>query len=247
MAVFAAAALMAAPAGARAATVIGSTVTPVNGCAFDAEFLGGGYSAPSAGVITQWRYQAAATDVPHLKLKVARPAGGNDFTMVGESGVQTPVPSTLNSYPVRIAVQAGDVIGVYLQTSGLCVRPDPSSSYFVKFGDDPPQTTAPFSFSGPGSQLAVSALLEPDCDRDGLGDETQDPDISSCTPAAAPAPAPALALATGQQAAALKRCKKKHKKALKKKRAHGELTKPVRKHLRKKFKTCKKKASRLPV
>lgn len=31
-------------------------------------------------------------------------------------------------------------------------------------------------------QLNVSAVLEPDCDRDGLGDETQDPDPTSCPP-----------------------------------------------------------------
>jgi hypothetical protein len=52
---------------------------------------------------------------------------------------------------------------------------------------------------------------------------------------------------TGQRAAALSRCKKKFKKALKKKRSHDALTKPVKKHLKKKFKKCKGKARRLPV
>jgi hypothetical protein len=34
--------------------------------------------------------------------------------------------------------------------------------------------------------LDVSATLEPDCDNDGFGDETQDSDIASCTPDTSP-------------------------------------------------------------
>jgi hypothetical protein len=52
---------------------------------------------------------------------------------------------------------------------------------------------------------------------------------------------------TGQRAAALNKCKKKHKNALRKKRKHDALTKPVKKNLNKKFKKCKRKANRLPV
>ena len=36
-------------------------------------------------------------------------------------------------------------------------------------------------FSGPSSQMSISAVLEPDCDQDGLGDESQGIDTSSCT------------------------------------------------------------------
>jgi len=35
-----------------------------------------------------------------------------------------------------------------------------------------------------GGKLDLSANVEPDCDADGFGDETQDPDISSCNPPA---------------------------------------------------------------
>ena len=79
-------------------------------------------------------------------------------------------------------------------------------------------------------------MLEPDCDHDGLGDETQDTSLSgpTCPP-------------TGQRALALKKCKKKHKRALKQKTANHSLTPQVRKQLNKKFKKCKKKARLLPV
>ena len=33
-----------------------------------------------------------------------------------------------------------------------------------------------------GTEYTFNATIEPDCDHDGLGDETQDPDISSCNP-----------------------------------------------------------------
>jgi hypothetical protein len=58
---------------------------------------------------------------------------------------------------------------------------------------------------------------------------------------------PAPPGARGQRAAALKRCKKKHKRALNKKTASHTLTPQVKKQINKKFKKCKKKANRLPV
>jgi hypothetical protein len=53
--------------------------------------------------------------------------------------------------------------------------------------------------------------------------------------------------ATGQRSAALKKCKAKYKTALKSKRAHHALTKPVKQHLTKQLKRCTKRASLLPV
>jgi hypothetical protein len=75
----------------------------------------------------------------------------------------------------------------------------------------------------------------------------------ACTnnaPPAPPGPTPTLPAnpgATGQRTAALNRCKKKHKNALKKKKAQDALTQPVKKGLNKKFKKCKRKANQLPV
>jgi hypothetical protein len=96
----------------------------------------------------------------------------------------------------------------------------------------------PFDYSNVdhGQLVNAQAVVEPDCDNDHLGDETQDTDLSG----------PACPT-TGQPAAALKKCKKKHKKALKKKTASHTLTPQVKKQINKKFKKCKKKARLLPV
>lgn len=187
----------AAPSPAGAAVQIGETFTPdpsLSACAGNT-FLqsgspGGQYAAPFAGVITSWSYQAPASNLPQLKFKVARPAGGNDFTIVGEEGPHTPTASALNTYPARIAVEAGDVIGLYFVSGSDCARNASSSyTYHYLFADPAPQTTATFSaFSG--IQFDVSATLERDCDSDGFGDDTQDPDTSSCNPQPQPQPEP---------------------------------------------------------
>jgi hypothetical protein len=143
----------------------------------------GQYAAPVAGVITSWSFQApggAAPDVPELKFKVGRPAGANAFTIVGEEGPRTPAAGVLNSYPARISVQPGDVIGFALAADaagGFCARaPAPGYTAHAVPGDVPPGNTVAFPVVVEG-QLDVAAILEPDCDGDGLGDETQDPEL----------------------------------------------------------------------
>ena len=66
----------------------------------------------------------------------------------------------------------------------------------------------------------MSAVLEPDCNHNGLGDETQEKNVSGpgCP-------------ATGRRAAALKKCKKK-KRSISKLGTCGK---------------CRKKAKKLPV
>jgi hypothetical protein len=53
----------------------------------------------------------------------------------------------------------------------------------------------PGSFPPP-YEIALNADVEPDCDQDGLGDETQDTSLSSCAPGTIPPPPPGVATAT---------------------------------------------------
>jgi hypothetical protein len=189
--------LIAAPSGASAATQIGETFAPSAFCDTSRTRLqsvspGGQYSAPSDGVITSWSFQAGAAP-PDLRFKVGRAAPGADltmnadFTIVGESGIQTNLtPNTLNSFFTQIPVKTGDVIGFFNATTsaGSCgIGGGGATGYtaHVFAGDPHPGDTQTFTFQAT-SKWDVSALLEPDCDNDGLGDETQDPDLSSCAP-----------------------------------------------------------------
>jgi len=201
--------LVSAP-GASAALKLGSTFTPSDTCS-DAVFIQSGtpffsfYRAPFAGVLTLWSYEADAAPPSEVKLKVARPAGGDDFAIVGESAPRAPSANALNSYPVRIPVQSGDVIGLYVSDGPCAVHPASGYSYHYVAGDPAPGTTASF-FSGVSAKLDVSATLEPDADCDGLGDESQDfgIDPGGCTPPAPAAPgddvAPETAITKGPKA-----------------------------------------------
>jgi hypothetical protein len=165
-----------------AATEIGSTFDP--GSSFCGNLLlqsvsppADPYAAPSAGVITSWSYQASEVPV-QIQLKVGRAAGTNQFTIAGESAVETASSIPLNSFPARISVLAGDLIGIRPVTIGLpCIRgmaAGYSYSAFVMGNDIPPGTTATFNPPVANVQLDVAASLEPDADRDDFGDETQD-------------------------------------------------------------------------
>jgi Ca2+-binding RTX toxin-like protein len=121
--------------------------------------------------------------VPQLKFKVGRSAGGNMFTIVGESGLVPPSANQLNSFATQIPVKTGDLIGFYNDTgnNGRCARsPAPGYSEHFKSGDVVPPTMTTFTPDAISFQLDVSAILEPDCDNDGLGDDTQDSNLSSC-------------------------------------------------------------------
>jgi DNA-binding beta-propeller fold protein YncE len=109
--------------------------------------------------------------------------------------------------------------GVALDTaSGVDVSPDGTSVIATSFGND-----------------AISVF------------NREVPPAPAVSPPAPVVPITPVSGPTGKRAGALRRCEKKHKEALERKREHNSLTKPVKKHLQRKFKRCEKKARRLPV
>jgi hypothetical protein len=191
---------LALPASTSAATEIGATFDP--GTSSCGNFLlqsvspaADSYAVPAAGVITSWSYQASA-EAGQLKLKVADPEGGNVFTVVGESAVETAVANRLNTFPTRIPVGALDVIGLTPVTVGLpCIRgmaTGYSYSAYVMSPDVPPGQTASFNPPVANVQADIAAVVEPDADGDGFGDETQDecPGVSGSDVGCVPSPSP---------------------------------------------------------
>ena len=131
-------------------------------------------ASAGAAMITAWSFQGGASVSP-LKLKVARPAGGDLFTIVGQDELRTPTANVLNTYPVRIPVQAGDVIGETNTADYKCQREAPGYAYHFLAADPAVGSVEAYDSGGLG-QLDLSARLEPDADNDGFGDETQDCD-----------------------------------------------------------------------
>jgi hypothetical protein len=182
------AALIAAPGGASAATTIGETFpAPSSACGTNETILqtsspNNQYVASFDGVITSWTFQAGSPAPDSLKLKIGRSAGGANFLIVGESAEKHPFADTSNTYSdVQIPVRAGDLLGYWADGPGSsCGRF--VSEYLFRFfvGDQSPGTTEPYGSESSGFQIDFSARLEPDCDNDGLGDETQDSDLTAC-------------------------------------------------------------------
>jgi hypothetical protein len=171
----------ASPAGA--AVTIGSTFIPTSdfgdaGTIIQSSSPGNSYTVPANGVITRWSFQAAAGTTPPLKLKIVRAAGGDDFTTVGDSQLETPTGGTLNTFQTRMSVKAGDLLGNFYSFTTTSLR-DASGfgTHELHIGfpvlDPPPGTTATYTPNF-DIQIDVSAVLEPDADQDGFGDETQD-------------------------------------------------------------------------
>jgi len=141
------------------------------------------YASPIDGVITSWSFQGGPS-APTIDFKVARQTGPAIFKIVGESGSAGPDPAAVTQFPIRVPVQAGDVLGLYYPGIGACRR-SPAPGYTVHrfFGNATPGGETNYApITSPTIQLDVAAIVEPDCDGDGFGDETQDPDVSSCTP-----------------------------------------------------------------
>ena len=141
------------------------------------------YTVPSGGgVITSWSHDAMAGPNQTIKLKVFRATmNATQFLVVGQSSPQLmDAAGGLQTFKTRITVQAGDVIGtvkVAPQSTIRCLFTTQSSSDAAN--DNPNADTAvgqieSFGAAGTKTRLNISAMVEPDADGDGWGDETQD-------------------------------------------------------------------------
>jgi hypothetical protein len=205
----------ASPAGA--AVTIGQTFSPNDFFGGSGVFIqsgspGSSYVVPSDGVITKWSFEAPAGVTPPMKLKMVRPAGGNDFTTVGDSQLESPAPGILNTWPTRIAVKAGDLPAHFYTDTTFSFRA--AAGYNAHYisgspgasGLDPPAGTSTTYQADPGDQIDLSAVLEPDADADGFGDETQDQCPTNGTTHGT---CPATLATTTPTPQAKKKCKKK--------------------------------------
>jgi hypothetical protein len=173
------------PSAASGATVIGQTSSAGDVCAAasnasvaQSQSAGNAYAVPAGGgVITSWTHNAQAGGGQAGKLKVYRPhPGPNGFLVVGHSD-PAPLPPGVSVHPTRLPVQAGDVIGI-TNTGSASIR-----CAFAGGAGDLEAGTAPdaadgfpvtFTNTGASKRVNVSAVVEPDPDLDGYGDDSQD-------------------------------------------------------------------------
>lgn len=136
------------------------------------------YVVPAGGgVITSWTTNPGPNTGTSTRLEVVRESGSGN-AVVGESDVQANIPAHNSaSFPTRIAVQAGDVLGLEIAQGAtvFCASGGVTGSDLTTRSSDPgPGNTFPQNQTQGSFLVDVSAKVEADADGDGFGDESQD-------------------------------------------------------------------------
>jgi len=186
---------------ASAASTIGSTEqSPTQFCPDNTTVVqatpptGTSYSAAAAGVITQWRLRTGG-QAATARFKTFRQVDASSYLVATTTGPVTAPSGSLSSFPARVSVLPGDLIGVtFLSGTDCFVASDGNIRYAM--ADPGPGTTASFLLSSNRS-ITLAATLEPDADVDGYGDETQDACPSQAGPAACDTTGPIVEFTAG--------------------------------------------------
>ncbi len=162
--------------------------------------------APIDGVLTRWRVRRGSGGglliADTITLRVLRPTGTpNEFTASGTSDAHavpggSSDPIDIYEFPTRLAVAAGDRIGLGTTAGAFTHVGLGGSSYIQRVGELGDGGTALFVPGAFADRLALfNADLEPDADGDGFGDESQDqcPTDASTQGACPPEPDTTLA------------------------------------------------------
>jgi hypothetical protein len=138
--------------------------------------------AEEPGVLVSARVHAKRlAGAAQPRIAVLRPADGDDIGVTVAAFAPLPVVSrdaaVHEAQDLHLRVEAGDSIGFLLATGqvdlGVKARPKPDGA--VQWFTEP---CGPCHMDGgTGTELLFDATIEPDADEDGLGDETQDPDL----------------------------------------------------------------------
>jgi hypothetical protein len=124
------------------------------------------YVVPANGVrITAWSTLANSTTNQQLTLRIFRPLGGASYLAVAHDGPRTLSPSAINTFPVSIAVNRGDILGD--DSSGTsnfpvaCMFGVPGETYWTSFPNPSPDDGHSGTFtSGNNQRLNVKAEVE---------------------------------------------------------------------------------------
>jgi hypothetical protein len=189
------AATLLAPASVTAAVTIGQTaptsasVGQIGGATPVVQHQVAGpptYAVPEGGgVITSWSVQGGNSASGQVKLKLVRPAGsGTSYTVVGEDVFRPITQGAFNTFPAQIPVTGGELLSLWVPSGAISDAlwgSGPGDAVRWQSGSPPEPGIGqdfPTNMQLAGRRINVSAVVEPDCDQDGLGDESQDPELS---------------------------------------------------------------------
>jgi RTX calcium-binding nonapeptide repeat (4 copies) len=180
--------MLLAPAGASAATTIGSSIpsydgetlecTHPDGCTFVPRTIAGTpVVVPHDGILTSWRAALpTSAETGPISMVVLRPDGNGGASRVGATNLgPPPTDGSSNGVSAELPVKAGDLIGVELDNGdeiGIASHPGiESSSWWFE-----PRLTAaraPDLAETDDFQALFNAQIQMDANGDGRGDENQ--------------------------------------------------------------------------
>ena len=174
----------------QAATVTGGSCSALTTWIQTASSPAGVYAAPFSGVITSFSYNANGTSGQIRALVFAPTATAGHYTLEGKSELRTVIANSPNSFPTRLPVQAGRLLGLQATVAGMncsfSAGPGETTAYSTTFNPD-----ASTSYVPPGTssgRVNIAAVVEPDADGDGYGDVSQDACPQSAAAQSCPAP-----------------------------------------------------------
>jgi hypothetical protein len=146
------------------------------------------YRVPVTGTLTSWSTDAGPGAGQYLSMKVYSLVGKDLYKVVAEDGPRALTPSTLDTFPIDIPVEAGDVIGLNDHEAptapDACAWVTPSGEDVVggRLGDQPAGTelTFPPSDTEPERRINISANL--------VTTLVEVPPVLNPTPSAGPGP-----------------------------------------------------------
>jgi hypothetical protein len=207
-------ATLAAAAPANAAITIGpdplperSAVDQAGGATiFTTSVLPGAeLTSPIDGVIVRWRVRRGngpgALGPDKISLRVLKPTSIADrYTAEGTSSAHevkffTEEPKVkIWTFPTQLPIEAGETIGLGTTAGEAPIREVIGAAYLLRVNPLADGKSATFEEGvSTDAYVEVNADVEPDCDEDGLGDETQDPSIPQTAACGfVPPPAPAV-------------------------------------------------------
>jgi hypothetical protein len=131
----------------------------------------GGLLAPSDGVVVRWRIKVGNQAGP-VALRITRPGNSETRTGVATGATRNPGPNQVSVFDARLPIGAGDALGIdHSEITSFASTAGAVGAFW-----DPPLANGGAESTGSleNLELLVNADIEPDADRDGYGDETQD-------------------------------------------------------------------------
>ena len=130
--------------------------------------------SPINGVIVRWRLRTTEAQPGSVRLRILRSESGNWRFLRSSSFSAVPAAAGVHVFATRVEISAGDYIGLD--------RPDTMDEIFRTatgarsqvFASQPADGDVAGATAENGRELLINADVEPDVDRDGFGDISQD-------------------------------------------------------------------------